>query len=201
MGCGMLGNGRKFFCRGMVVAKNDVLGNLVWLDLEMTGLVIATDVILEIATVITDGNLNVIAEGPSFIIHQPEEQLAAMGKWCQDHHGKTGLTEAVRQSTVTLQRAQEETFDFIAQHCAPNTGVLAGNSVWQDRVFLDKYMPSISSYLHYRIIDVTSVKEIVRRWYPEDKKTEYQKSDRHRALSDVYESIAELKHFRINFFR
>ena len=182
------------------MAKNDVLGNLVWLDLEMTGLVIATDVILEIATVITDGNLNVIAEGPSFIIHQPEEKLIAMGKWCQDHHGKTGLTEAVRQSTATLQQAQEETLAFIKQHCAPNTGVLAGNSVWQDRVFLDKYMPSITSYLHYRIIDVTSVKEIVRRWYPEDKKTEYQKTDRHRALSDVYESIAELKHFRMNFF-
>lgn len=186
--------------RELVVAKNDVLGNLVWLDLEMTGLVIATDVILEIATVITDGNLNVIAEGPSFIIHQSDEQLGAMGKWCQDHHGKTGLTQAVRQSTTTLQQACEETLAFIKQHCAPNTGVLAGNSVWQDRVFLDKYMPSITSYLHYRIIDVTSVKEIVRRWYPEDKKTEYQKSDRHRALSDVYESIAELKHFRMNFF-
>jgi oligoribonuclease len=183
------------------VAKSDIVGNLVWLDLEMTGLIIATDVILEIATVITDGNLNVIAQGPSFIIHQSEEKLTAMGKWCQDHHGKTGLTEAVRQSTITLQQAQEETLAFIKQHCAPNTGVLAGNSVWQDRVFLDKYMPSITSYLHYRIIDVTSVKEIVRRWYPDDKKTEYQKSDRHRALSDVYESIAELKHFRMNFFR
>jgi oligoribonuclease len=183
------------------VAKNDVLGNLVWLDLEMTGLVIATDVILEIATVITDGNLNVIAEGPSFIIHQPEEKLAAMGKWCQDHHGKTGLTESVRYSTTTLQQAEEETLAFIAQHCAPNTGILAGNSVWQDRVFLDKYMPSITNYLHYRIIDVSSVKELLRRWYVEDKKTEYQKSERHRALSDVYESIAELKHFRMNFFR
>lgn len=167
----------------------------------MTGLLIATDVILEIATVITDGNLQVIAEGPSFVIHQSEEKLTAMGKWCQDHHGKTGLTEAVRQSTTTLQQAEEETLAFIKLHCPANTGVLAGNSVWQDRVFLDKYMSSISSYLHYRIIDVTSVKEIVRRWYPEDKKTEYQKSDRHRALSDVYESIAELKHFRMNFFR
>jgi oligoribonuclease len=183
------------------MAKKDVLGNLVWLDLEMTGLLIATDVILEIATVITDGNLNVIAEGPSFIIHQPEEKLAAMGKWCQDHHGKTGLTSAVRQSTTTLQQACEETLAFIKQHCAPNTGVLAGNSVWQDRVFLDKYMPSIGSYLHYRMVDVSSIKELVRRWYPEDKKTEYQKTDRHRALSDVYESIAELKHFRMNFFR
>ena len=183
------------------MAKNDVIGNLVWLDLEMTGLVIANDVILEIATVITDGNLNVIAEGPSFIIHQPEEKLTAMGKWCRDHHGKTGLTDAARQSATSLLHAEEETLAFIKEHCAPNTGVLAGNTVWQDRVFLDKYMPSITSYLHYRIIDVTSVKELLRRWYPEDKNSEYKKSDRHRALSDVYESIAELKHFRKNFFR
>lgn len=184
----------------VVVAKKDTIGNLVWLDLEMTGLVIATDVILEIATVITDGNLNIIAEGPSFIIHQPEEKLAAMSKWCQDHHGKTGLTQASIESTITLQQAQDETLAFIKEHCPIHTGVLSGNSVWQDRVFLDKYMPAITAYLHYRVIDVTSVKELVRRWYPHDKKTEYKKSDRHRALSDVYESIAELKHFRMNFF-
>lgn len=182
------------------MAKNDVVGNLVWLDLEMTGLNIAYDVILEIATVITDGNLNIIAEGPSFIIHQPEEKLAAMGKWCQDHHGKTGLTDAVRQSTISLQQAQEETLAFIKQHCPIHTGVLAGNSVWQDRVFLDKYMPSITHYLHYRIVDVSSIKELARRWYPQDNNTEYKKSDRHRALSDVYESIGELKHFRKSFF-
>src|SRR6266446_9345773 len=125
------------------MAKNEILGNLVWLDLEMTGLIIATDVILEIATVITDGNLNVIAEGPSFIIHQSEETLAAMGPWCQVHHGKTGLTDAVRKSTTTVQEAQEATLEFIKQHCTMSTGVLAGNSVWQDRVFLDKYMPQI----------------------------------------------------------
>jgi oligoribonuclease len=182
------------------MAKNDVLGNMVWIDLEMTGLVIATDVILEIATVITDGNLDVIAEGPSFIIHQPNELLDNMGKWCQDYHGRTGLTDAVRNSTISLQQAETETIAFIKQHCTPKTGVLAGNSVWQDRLFLDKYMPSITSYLHYRVIDVTSVKELVRRWYPGNKNSEYKKSDRHRALSDVYESIAELKHFRKNFF-
>lgn len=183
------------------MAKNDVTGNLVWLDLEMTGLLVATDVILEIATVITDGNLNVIAEGPSFIINQSEEKLAAMNQWCQDHHGKTGLTEAVRQSTITAHCAEAETLAFIKEHCAQNTGVLSGNSVWQDRVFLDKYMPSITRYLHYRTVDVSSVKELVRRWYPDNKKKDYQKNDRHRAMSDVYESIAELKHFRMNFFR
>jgi len=182
------------------MGKNDVIGNLVWLDLEMTGLIIATDVILEIATVITDGNLNVIAEGPSLVIHQPEEKLIAMGKWCQDHHGKTGLIQAVSDSTITLQQAEEQTLAFIKQHCPPGTGVLSGNTVWQDRVFLDKYMPSISNYLHYRIIDVSSIKELAKRWYPDNKNIEFKKSDRHRALSDVYESIEELKWYRKSFF-
>jgi|SRR5579863_2973821 oligoribonuclease len=182
------------------MAKNEVLGNLVWLDLEMTGLVIETDVILEIATVITDGNLNVLAEGPSLVINQSDEKLAAMGKWCQDQHGKTGLIEAVRRSNISLHRAEEETYVFLKQHCAPGTGVLSGNTVWQDRVFLDKYMPRISNYLHYRIIDVSSIKELAKRWYPDNKNIEFKKSDRHRALSDVYESIAELQHYRKNFF-
>jgi oligoribonuclease len=183
-----------------VVAKNEVIGNLVWLDLEMTGLNIATDVILEIACVITDGNLNVIAEGPSLIINQPEEKLAAMGKWCQDHHGRTGLTQAVRDSTITLADAREQILSFIKQHCNIHTGVLAGNSVWQDRIFLDKYMPEVTQYLHYRIVDVSTVKELAKRWYRFDKNIEYKKSDRHRALSDVFESIEELKHYRKNFF-
>lgn len=182
------------------VAKNENLGNLVWLDLEMTGLDSATDVILEIACVITNGNLEIIAEGPSFIIHQPEEKLAAMGKWCQDHHGRTGLTDAVRQSTITLEHAYEEILQFIQTYCSAHTGVLAGNSVWKDRNFLQHYMPEVIAYLHYRIIDVSSLKEMIKRWYPDHKKNEYHKNDRHRALSDVYESIAELKHFRMNFF-
>lgn len=183
------------------MAKSDVIGNLVWLDLEMTGLNIATDVILEIACVITDGNLQVIEEGPSFIIHQPEEKLTGMSKWCHDQHGKTGLTDAVRRSTIELEYAQEQTFAFIQKYCPIHTGILAGNSVWQDRVFLEKYMPLIPAYLHYRIVDVTSIKEVLKRWYPDDKKSEFQKTDNHRALTDVYESIAELKHFRMNFFR
>jgi len=182
------------------MAKNEVLGNLVWLDLEMTGLVIATDVILEIATVVTDGNCNVIAEGPRLVINQPEEKLAAMGKWCQDQHGKTGLIEEVRNSKVSLHDAEEAIFVFLKQNCAPGTGILAGNTVWQDRVFLDKYMPRVSSYLHYRLIDVSSIKELVKRWYPDNKNIEFKKSDRHRAMSDVYESIAELQHYRKNFF-
>ena len=182
------------------MAKNEVLGNIVWIDLEMTGLNSSTDVILEIACVITDGNLNAIAEGPSFIIHQPEEKLKAMGKWCQDHHGKTGLIEAVSHSTITTQYAEKEILYFIKKYCKIHTAVLAGNSVWQDRTFLDKYMPTIPAYLHYRIIDVSSIKEVIKRWYPQDTHNEFKKSDRHRALSDVYESIEELKHYRQHFF-
>lgn len=182
------------------MAKNNVVGNLVWLDLEMTGLNITSDVILEIASIITDGNLNIIAQGPSFIINQPEEKLAAMGKWCQDHHGRTGLTDAVRQSTISVEYAAEEILAFIKYYCPIHTGILAGNSVWQDRLFLDKYMPSITKYLHYRIIDVSTIKELVKRWYPQDPTIEYKKSDRHRAMSDVEESIAELKHYRRYFF-
>ena len=182
------------------MGKNETVGNLVWLDLEMTGLQVTTDVILEIACVITNGNLEIIEEGPSFIINQPEEKLAAMGKWCQDHHGKTGLTQAVKDSNITADYAYEQVYTFIKKHCSPNTGVLAGNSVWQDRTFLDRYMPKIPAYLHYRLVDVTTIKEMIKRWYPDNKKNEYQKTDRHRALSDVYESIAELRHFRNNFF-
>ena len=182
------------------MAKNETPGNLVWIDLEMTGLNIANDVILEIACVITDGQFNIIAESPSIIIHQPEEKLLAMNRWCQDQHGKTGLTEAVRHSSTTQQEAEKEIFSLITKHCAIHTGVLSGNTVWQDRVFLDKYMPRISSYLHYRTVDVSTIKELVRRWYPGNSAIEYKKSDQHRALSDVYESIAELKHYKKNFF-
>jgi oligoribonuclease len=182
------------------VAKNNVTGNLVWIDLEMTGLNIVNDVILEIACAITDGNLNPLGSGLSFIINQPDEKLAGMGKWCQDHHGKTGLIDAVKNSTTTLQQAYEGIFALIKEHCPIHTGILAGNTVWQDRLFLDKYMPKITHYLHYRIVDVSTVKELAKRWYPQDKNIEYKKSDQHRALSDVYESIAELSHYKKCFF-
>lgn len=190
-----------FFYTSVVrVAKNEMVGNLVWIDLEMTGLNVATDVILEIASVITDGNLVVIAQGPSFIIHQPEEKLAGMDKWCTDHHGKSGLTAAVKSSTISLEHAYAQTLAFIQYHCSAKTGVLAGNSIGQDRTFLAKYMPAIVDHLHYRIVDVTTIKELVLRWYPHDKNIEYKKADTHRALNDVLESIAELKHYRKNFF-
>ena len=171
----------------------------------MTGLDIQTDVILEIATVITDGDLNVIEEGPSFVIAQPEEKLLRMDKWCVDQHGKSGLTAAVLSSTTSLEHAERETLHFIKKHCLERTGVLAGNTVWQDRLFLKKYMSSIIDYLHYRLVDVSTCKELIKHWYGKESKrqiasTEFKKSDNHRALDDVYESIAELDYYRKNFF-
>lgn len=180
-------------------------GNLVWIDLEMTGLNIHTDVILEIATVITDGDLNVISEGPSFVISQPEEKLVRMDKWCVDQHGKSGLTQSVLASETTLEHAEQETLHFIKKHCLERTGVLAGNTVWQDRAFLAKYMPRIVEYLHYRIVDVSTVKELVKHWYDKEGQqkiaaTDFKKSDTHRALDDIYESIAELDYYKKYFF-
>lgn len=175
-------------------------GNLVWIDLEMTGLNSQTDVILEIASVITDGELNIIAEGPSFIIHQPEEKLLGMDKWCTSHHAKSGLTKAVQSSSVTLDYAYAETLLFVKRYCTAKTGILSGNSIGQDRTFLAKYMPAIVDYLHYRIIDVTTIKELVARWYKNNPYNEYKKADNHRARNDVYESIAELRHYRKYFF-
>lgn len=174
--------------------------NFVWIDCEMTGLSVEQDVLLEIATIITDSNLNEIAQGPSLVIHQPDEVLENMNEWCQRQHKVSGLTDAVRASTVTLQQAQDETLAFIRKHCMPKTALLAGNTVWQDRLFLNKYTPSIVEYLHYRLIDVSSVKELVKRWYPNDPRIEFKKPDNHRALDDIRASIEELRYYRTNFF-
>lgn len=174
--------------------------NLVWIDCEMTGLYVETDVLLEIATIITDSNLNEIQQGPTFVIHQSEDILSSMHIWCRTQHGISGLTQAVRTSTTTLEQAEEATLAFVMTLCDPNTGVLAGNSVWQDRLFLLKYMPRLMQYMHYRLVDVSSIKELVKRWYPHDPRTDFKKSDNHRALDDIKASIEELRHYRKNFF-
>lgn len=174
--------------------------NLVWIDLEMTGLDVRKDVILEIACIITDGNLNFIAEGPSLIIHQSDDLLAAMDTWPKNQHTQSGLIERVRVSSITADQAEEQIVSFIKHYCSPGTALLAGNSVWQDRIFLQAYMPHILAQLHYRIIDVTSVKELVAHWYPDDPHVKFEKKDTHRALQDIQASIAELKHFRTYFF-
>jgi len=191
--------------RIMLVEKKKPLGNFVWIDLEMTGLNIQKDVILEIATVITDGNLKIIAEGPSFVISQPEKTVLFMDKWCVEQHGKSGLTQAVLESTTSLEHAEKETLYFIKKYCLKHTGILAGNTVWQDRLFLNKYMPSIVNHLHYRLVDVSTCKEIIQHWYGKEDQTqrvstEFKKSDSHRALHDIYESIAELDYYKKNFF-
>lgn len=174
--------------------------SLVWIDLEMTGLNVAKDVILEIATIITDDELRFIEKGPSIVIHQPEERLMAMDEWCTNQHKKTGLTDAVRASIISTAQAEEETLKFIKKQCAPKTGVLCGNSVWQDRLFLKAHMPKITDYLHYRLIDVTSVKELINRWYPGNERAFFTKKDTHRAMDDIRESIAELNHYKKYFF-
>jgi len=174
--------------------------NLVWIDLEMTGLDPERHAIVEIATIITDGQLNELAEGPTLVIHQPEEVLALMDEWVVTTHGKSGLIQKIHESTISTQEAEQETLYFIQQYCAKNRGILAGNSVWQDKFFLQRYMPRITNYLNYRIVDVTSVKEILYRWYPKDSRLDFKKIDTHRALSDIRESIEELRHYRKNFF-
>lgn len=182
--------------------------NLVWIDLEMTGLYPETCTIIEIATIITDSQLNIIAEGPNLVIHQSEEALAVMDEWNVKHHGESGLTQAVRESKISLEEAEQETLKFIKKHTAPRTAPLCGNSIWQDRRFLIKYMPKIEAHVHYRNIDVSSVKELARRWYsPEQiaanpaKPAEGEKpATAHRALDDIKASIEELKLYRERIF-
>ncbi|KAM8927717.1 oligoribonuclease, mitochondrial [Pelodytes ibericus] len=153
---------------------------MVWVDLEMTGLDIEKDEIIEMACLITDADLNIICEGPNVIIHQPEELLVGMSDWCKEHHGKSGLTQAVRESQVTLQQAEYEFLAFIRQHTPPWLCPLAGNSVHADKKFLDKYMPQFMNHLHYRIIDVSTVKELCRRWYAEEYENAPKKKASHR---------------------
>lgn len=174
--------------------------NLIWIDLEMTGLDPEKDVILEIATIITDSQLNVIAEGPELVINQPEKKLEQMNAWVKETHSTSGLLDAVIKSIISLHDAEQQTLAFFKEHCDPNTALLAGNSVWQDRNFLQRYMPSLVNYCFYRLLDVTAIKEVVARWYPHNAHAEFKKKDVHRALDDIKESIEELRHFKKYFF-
>ena len=174
--------------------------NLVWMDLEMTGLDPETDVIIEMATIITDNDLNILGEGPVLAVSQPEEKLAAMDEWNTSHHTKSGLVERVRHSGVSEREAEAQTLAFIEGHLEKNVSPLCGNTIWQDRRFLTRYMPALEAYLHYRNIDVSSIKELVARWRP-DLLPGFGKTNQHTALADIRESIEELKYYREHFIR
>ena len=174
---------------------------LVWMDLEMTGLDHTNDLIVEIATVVTDDDLEVVAEGPDIVVHQPDEVLATMDPFVVEMHTRSGLLPAIKASTTTLEEAGAQTLAFIRQHVPePRTVPLCGNSIGTDRRFLAAYLPEIEDYLHYRSIDVSSIKELVRRWYPRIRQARPQKLGAHRALDDIRDSIEELRYYRRRVF-
>ena len=172
--------------------------NLIWIDLEMTGLDPEKHVIVEIATIVTDEQLSIVAEGPEIAINHPEHILAAMDEWSRKHHQSSGLLDRVKASAYTCQQAEQKTIDFVSQYCKKNQSPLCGNSVWQDRLFLLKHMPRLEDFLHYRIIDVSSIKELVKKWYPS--LPFFKKPKAHLAMNDIKASIEELKFYRQNVF-
>lgn len=175
---------------------------LVWMDLEMTGLDPLKDVIVEIATIVTDDELNIVAEGPDLVVHQPAEAFVGMEDIVRDMHTTSGLLTAITESTVTLEEAGTATLAFIQEHVPePRTVPLCGNSIGTDRRFLVKYLPEIEEHLHYRSVDVSTIKELTRRWYPGLLETVPRKATAHRALDDIRESIEELRWYRQHVFR
>ena len=175
-------------------------GNMIWMDLEMTGLDPEINVIIEIATVVTTASLDIVAEGPSLAIMQPKGSMDLMDNWNQSHHSASGLIGRIESDGVSEAEAEAMTLDFVSSHVDPVEAPLCGNSIWQDRRFLARYMPSLESYLHYRIIDVSTVKELAERWAPAVV-DEVVKKGNHRALDDVLESIEELRHYRTHLFK
>jgi oligoribonuclease len=175
---------------------------LAWLDLEMTGLDPARHVIVEIATLVTDDELEIVAEGPDLVVHQPPEALAAMDDVVREMHTKSGLLPAIEASTTTLAEAGDATLGFLRSHIAePGTVPLCGNSIGTDRRFLAVHLPAVEDFLHYRSIDVSTIKELCRRWYPEILPGAPAKVSTHRALDDIRESVAELRYYRSTAFR
>jgi oligoribonuclease len=179
------------------VAKAD---NLVWIDLEMTGLDPNRDHIIEIATIVTDSDLDLVAEGPVIAIRQPEAVLAGMDDWNRTTHGGSGLIDRVRSSTIDARQAEAMTLEFLEKHSQSGASPMCGNSVCQDRRFLAREMPSLERFFHYRNLDVSTLKELARRWAP-TVFAGFQKASTHRALDDIRESVGELQHYRRNLLR
>ena len=172
---------------------------MVWIDLEMTGLDTVNDGIIELASIVTNRNLQIIAESPSYVIHQPDEVMDAMDKWNQKHHSQSGLIDEVRESRMNYAEAEDAMLDFLARHAVPEASPMCGNSVCQDRRFLFRLMPRLEEFFHYRNLDVSTLKELAKRWAP--KKVAMQnKQSSHRALDDIRDSIEELKFYRENIF-
>jgi oligoribonuclease len=174
--------------------------NLIWIDLEMTGLDPETDVIIEMASIVTDAQLNILAEGPALVIHQSDEILANMNPWCIEQHGKSGLTQRVRDSRLSEAEAERQTLEFLAQWVPAGVSPMCGNSIGQDRRFLARYMPQLEAFFHYRNVDVSTLKELAARWAPQVRDA-FKKESSHLALDDIRDSIAELRHYREHFIR
>ena len=176
------------------------MSSIVWMDLEMSGLDPSVERILEIAVSVTDGELNVLADGPDLVIHQPDDLLERMDEWNTKHHGQSGLVERVRASSIDEEEAGRQVLAFLKEHSSEKMAPLAGNSIHQDRRFLVKYLPEVEYWLHYRNIDVSTIKELVRRWHPAEYAGRPKKQGNHRAMDDLKESIDELRYYREAIF-
>lgn len=182
-------------------SKNDTPTKLVWMDLEMTGLDSERDVIIEMATLITDTELNIIAEGPEIVIQQPAHLFQSMDTWNQETHTKSGLWAKVISSEVSQDKAEQMTLEFLKQHIGPRESPLCGNSIWQDRRFIAKHMHMLDAFLHYRLIDVSTLKILGKIWFPKNIEKNIEKKSSHRALDDIKDSIEELKAYRAILFK
>ena len=174
--------------------------NMIWIDLEMTGLDTQRDYIIEIASIVTDKNLNILDEGPNLVINQPDEILNSMDKWNTDHHNNSGLVQKVKDSNITESIAEKQTIQFLSNYVSKGTAPLCGNTICQDRRFLARCMPELEAFCHYRSIDVSSIRELGKRWYFEDIDN-FQKHSNHRALDDIRDSIDELRYYRKTIFK